>query len=114
LHDLLTGLPNRTMLHKRVEQSIAAAAPSEASVALLVIDLDRFKEVNDTFGHQYGDLLLQQIGPRLSDALQPEDTIARLGGDEFAVLLADADAVRAEQVARKLLAALDRSFSIAD
>ncbi len=114
LHDLLTGLPNRTLLHQRVEQSIVAAAPSNASVALLVIDLDRFKEVNDTFGHQYGDLLLQQIGPRLSDVLQPEDTISRLGGDEFAVLLPGASAVRAEHVARKLLAALDRSFSISD
>ena len=114
LHDLLTGLPNRTLLHKRVEQSIAAAADADTSVALLVIDLDRFKEVNDTFGHQYGDLLLQQIGPRLSDVLQPEDTIARLGGDEFAVLLHSATAVRAEHVARKLLAALDRSFSISD
>ncbi len=114
LHDLLTGLPNRTLLHQRVEQSIVAAAPSNASVALLVIDLDRFKEVNDTFGHQYGDLLLQQIGPRLSDVLQPEDTISRLGGDEFAVLLPGANAVRAEHVARKLLAALDRSFSISD
>jgi diguanylate cyclase (GGDEF)-like protein len=102
------------MLHKRVEEAIAAAAPSGAPVALLVIDLDRFKEVNDTFGHQYGDLLLQQIGPRLSDVLQSEDTISRLGGDEFAVLLPGANVVRAEQVARKLLAALDRSFSISD
>jgi diguanylate cyclase (GGDEF)-like protein len=114
LHDLLTGLPNRTLLHRRVEQSIAAAASGDASVALLVIDLDRFKEVNDTFGHQYGDLLLQQIGPRLSDVLQSADTIARLGGDEFAVLLPGANAARAEQVARKLLTALDRSFIISD
>jgi diguanylate cyclase (GGDEF)-like protein len=114
LHDLLTGLPNRTLLHKRVEQAIADAAAADASVALLVIDLDRFKEVNDTFGHQYGDLLLQQIGPRLSDVLQPEDTIARLGGDEFAVLLPSANAVRGEHVARKLLASLERSFSISD
>src|SRR5205807_7641614 len=79
-----------------------------------VIDLDRFKEVNDTFGHQYGDLLLQQIGPRLADALLPDDTIVRLGGDEFAVLLPGATAVRAEHIARKLLAALDRSFVISD
>jgi diguanylate cyclase (GGDEF)-like protein len=114
LHDLLTGLPNRTLLHERVEQSIAAAATCASSIALLVIDLDRFKEVNDTFGHQYGDLLLQQIGPRLGDVLQPDDTIARLGGDEFAVLLPGATVVRAEHIARKLLAALDRSFTISD
>src|SRR3981081_4067614 len=105
LHDLLTGLAKRHKLQKRVEEAIAAAAPSGEPVALLVIDLDRFKEVNDTFGHQYGDLLLQQIGPRLSDVIQAEDTIARLGGDEFAVLLHSANAVRAEQVARKLMAA---------
>src|SRR5438067_7959354 len=114
LHDMLTGLPNRTLLRRRCEQSIAAAAAGTASVALLVIDLDRFKEVNDTFGHQYGDLLLQQIGPRLGEVLRPEDTIARLGGDEFAVLLPGATVVRAEQIARRLLAALDRSLTISD
>ncbi|TMF05874.1 MAG: EAL domain-containing protein [Chloroflexi bacterium] len=114
LYDLLTDLPNRTMLHLRIEEAITARRSEHTSVALLVIDLDRFKEVNDTFGHQYGDLLLQQIGPRFSDALEPGDTVARLGGDEFAVLLPAADAVRAEQVARKLLRTIDRSFSIAD
>jgi diguanylate cyclase (GGDEF)-like protein len=114
LHDSLTGLPNRTLLHRRVEQAIGDAAIRGDSVALLVIDLDRFKEVNDTFGHQFGDLLLQQIGPRLNDVLQPEDIISRLGGDEFALLLPGATAERAEQVARKLLTALDRAFAISD
>ena len=112
LHDLLTGLPNRRLLHDRVTRAIDAARPQASSVALLIIDLDRFREVNDTFGHQYGDLLLQQIGPRVSDLLGPGDTVARLGGDEFAVLLANADREHAEHVARRLLRALDRAFSI--
>ena len=114
LHDLLTSLPNRRLLHDRVTQAIDAARVQASSVALLVIDLDRFKELNDTFGHQYGDVLLQQIGPRLSDLLEPGDTVARLGGDEFAVLLANADSARAEQIARRLLRALDRAFCIGD
>jgi diguanylate cyclase (GGDEF)-like protein len=113
-HDLLTGLPNRILLHTRVRLAIAAPRPVDADVALLVIDLDRFKEVNDTFGHQYGDLLLQEIGPRLADVLEPHDTIARLGGDEFAVLLPRSDAAHAERVARSILNSLDRSFSILD
>lgn len=114
LHDLLTDLPNRTLLHTRVDDAIAARGSERTSVALLVIDVDRFQEVNDTFGHQHGDLLLQQIGPRLRGVLEPGDTVARLGGDEFAVLLPEADVVRAEQVARTLLRAMERSFSIAD
>ncbi|HEY3061412.1 MAG TPA: EAL domain-containing protein [Chloroflexota bacterium] len=113
LHDLLTDLPNRSLLHSRLEQSILArAGAQDYSVALLLIDLDRFKEVNDTFGHQHGDLLLQEIGPRLRDVLGPHDTIARLGGDEFAVLLPRATALRAERVARRLLSALDQPFEI--
>jgi len=112
-HDLLTDLPNRSLLHSRLEQSIhARSGAGEHSVALLLIDLDRFKEVNDTFGHQHGDLLLQEIGPRLRDVLGPNDTIARLGGDEFAVLLPRATALRAERVARRLLSALDQPFEI--
>jgi diguanylate cyclase (GGDEF)-like protein len=114
LHDLLTGLPNRRLLHDRLAQAIGAAQDQDASVALLVIDLDRFKEVNDTFGHQYGDILLRQIGPRLNDRLEPRDLVARLGGDEFAVLLPNADAERAERVARMLIVALDRSFPVGD
>jgi diguanylate cyclase (GGDEF)-like protein len=112
LHDLLTDLPNRTMLHHRLDQALARRAP-DGSLALLLIDLDRFKEINDTFGHQYGDLLLQQIEPRLRTVLAGGDVVARLGGDEFAVLLTDADAAHAERVARQLLLALDEPFSVA-
>jgi diguanylate cyclase (GGDEF)-like protein len=112
MHDMLTDLPNRTLLHYRLDHAIATRAP-DASVALLLIDLDRFKEINDTFGHQYGDLLLQLIEPRLRSVLRPDDTVARLGGDEFAVLLTGADAMRAERVARRLLDALDAPFDLA-
>jgi diguanylate cyclase (GGDEF)-like protein len=86
-HDLLTGLPNRAVLHDRLAQSLLAAQRKEGCVALLVIDLDRFKDINDALGHDYGDLLLAQLGPRLRTPLRESDTVARLGGDEFAVLL---------------------------
>jgi PAS domain S-box-containing protein len=86
LHDELTGLPNRTLLHDRLSQAILAATREKTPLTLLLVDLDRFKEINDTFGHHQGDLLLQQIGPRLRNVLRASDTIARLGGDEFAIL----------------------------
>ncbi|HEV7664134.1 MAG TPA: EAL domain-containing protein [Chloroflexota bacterium] len=114
LHDLLTGLPNRMLLHTRVQQAIAAPDRGDTSVALLIIDLDRFKEINDTYGHHYGDLLLQEIGPRLQNVVDDSATIARLGGDEFAVLLPATDARHAELLARKLLSALEHSFTISD
>ena len=106
LYDGLTGLPNRTLLHERLHQAILTARREEGSLALLVMDLDRFKEVNDTLGHHYGDLLLREIGPRLQTALREADTIARLGGDEFAVVLPEADAAGAALVAHRLLQAL--------
>ncbi len=113
LHDGLTDLPNRTLLHERLRQAISARdETSSGSVALLVIDLDRFKEINDTFGHQYGDLLLQQIGERLREAIGPAGTIARLGGDEFALLLSNADDLRSQRIARQLLSVLDETFTI--
>ncbi len=86
-HDLLTGLPNRSLLLDRMQQAIGVAYRSEQLLALLILDLDHFKEVNDTLGHYQGDLLLQQVSLRLQNALRPSDTIARLGGDEFAVFL---------------------------
>jgi diguanylate cyclase (GGDEF)-like protein/PAS domain S-box-containing protein len=112
LHDLLTDLPNRTLLHDRLRQAIRTAERDGTSVALLVMDLDRFKEVNDTFGHHYGDLLLRQVGDRLQGALRDADTLARLGGDEFALLLPVSDEVGAADVARRLLQALDEPFAI--
>jgi diguanylate cyclase (GGDEF)-like protein len=87
LHDALTGLPNRTLFRDRVEQSIRDARRGSHGSAVLLMDLDRFKEVNDTLGHHCGDRLLVELAGRLRHALRENDTLARLGGDEFAILL---------------------------
>jgi diguanylate cyclase (GGDEF)-like protein len=89
LHDGLTDLPNRTFLYRQIERAIAGVQRGDGMVALLLIDLDRFKEVNDTLGHDHGDELLVEVAARLRGALRRGDTLARLGGDEFAVLLCD-------------------------
>ena len=109
LHDPLTDLPNRVLLHDRLGQAIASARrePRHQPVALLVLDLDRFKEVNDTFGHHAGDRLLQEVGVRVRGALRESDTVARLGGDEFAAVLPGADAASAAIAAAKIQAALE-------
>jgi diguanylate cyclase (GGDEF)-like protein len=110
-HDALTGLPNRVLLNDRIERALAAAERGEAEVAVMLIDLDRFKEINDTLGHSYGDELLRQVAPRLTDVLRHGDTLARLGGDEFAVLLpAVRDETAVQDVADRLQEALHRTF----
>ncbi|SDF75981.1 diguanylate cyclase (GGDEF) domain-containing protein [Blastococcus aurantiacus] len=112
-HDALTGLPNWVLLRDRLTQALAAAARSESEVALLLIDLDRFKEINDSLGHSYGDKLLGQVGPRLRSVLRDMDTVGRLGGDEFAVLLPSVDGVtEAEAVAERLRQALHQPFDV--
>ncbi len=113
LHDTLTGLPNRALLADRFAQALRTAARDGEPVGLLLIDLDRFKEINDTLGHHVGDELLVQIGPRMAGVLREADTIARLGGDEFAVLLPHVGGVDgAVAVAEKLQEALSRSFHV--
>ena len=113
LTDALTGLPNRTLLHDRTGQAIRQADRELVPTALLLIDLDRFKEVNDTLGHHFGDQLLVQVGQRLQAALRQVDTVARLGGDEFAVLLPRIETREgAVTVARKLQAALEEPFPL--
>jgi diguanylate cyclase (GGDEF)-like protein/PAS domain S-box-containing protein/excisionase family DNA binding protein len=112
LHDPLTDLPNRTLLFDRTEQAILRAQRERQPLALLLLDLDRFKEVNDTFGHHYGDILLQQAANRLRAILRAADTIARLGGDEFAILLPDVDVGHTATVAQKLAAALEEPFMV--
>jgi diguanylate cyclase (GGDEF)-like protein len=112
LHDGLTDLPNRMLFRDRLQQAIAAGRRGGRSVAVLLMDLDHFKEINDTLGHHHGDLLLEQIGPRLQAELRESDTVARMGGDEFAVLLPDSSAAAAGRVAQKLLEALQPAFSV--
>ena len=112
LHDALTGLPNRTLLQDRLDHALQTAQREQGVLSLLLMDLNRFKEINDTLGHQHGDLLLQQVGSRVRDALRASDTVARLGGDEFAVLLPGADAAGAVRVAQAVLAALAAPFDV--
>jgi diguanylate cyclase (GGDEF)-like protein len=112
-HDALTGLPNRLLLKDRVQQAILAARREGHSVAVLLMDLDRFKEINDTLGHHHGDAVLQQIGPRLRAVLRESDTLARLGGDEFAIVLPRvADPAAAIKVVDKLRRALVEPFEV--
>jgi diguanylate cyclase (GGDEF)-like protein/PAS domain S-box-containing protein len=112
LHDELTGLTNRTLLQERLSQTILTAQRENTPLTLLLVDLDRFKEINDTFGHHYGDLLLQQIGPRLRDCIRASDTVARLGGDEFGILLPTTDAANAVTIAQQLLRTLEAPFEL--
>jgi diguanylate cyclase (GGDEF)-like protein/PAS domain S-box-containing protein len=115
MHDGLTNLPNRTMLFDRLEKAIAAAGEENTSLALLLMDLDRFKEVNDTFGHHFGDTLLQQVAYRLRNHVRESDTVARLGGDEFAIVLTGAeDSTTVSRTARKILNALEQPFIVED
>jgi diguanylate cyclase (GGDEF)-like protein/PAS domain S-box-containing protein len=110
-HDNLTGLPNRSLLQDRLAHSIARAERTNRKVAVLFIDLDNFKNINDTLGHDVGDELLRQVARRLTDCVRAEDTIARQGGDEFIVLLDGLDDGRgASLVAQKILNALRKAF----
>jgi diguanylate cyclase (GGDEF)-like protein/PAS domain S-box-containing protein len=111
-HDSLTDLPNRAHLHERLRTWLAAAAASGSFVGLLLLDLDRFKEINDTLGHHTGDLLLRQVSMRLLETAPEAKLVARLGGDEFALILAGADAACAGEAAQRVLAALSRPFDI--
>jgi len=111
-HDGLTDLPNRTLLDERLEAAVAGAQQSGQPLALLIMDLDRFKEVNDTLGHHAGDGLLRQVAARLQAARRARDTVARLGGDEFAMLVPDASADGARTRASELLEALGQPFSV--
>lgn len=111
-HDSLTDLPNRALLQTRLAETILAADDKRRSVSLVMMDLDRFKEVNDTLGHQVGDLLLKALGERLAKALWDIDTVARLGGDEFALLLPLADSSHTMQVIDKVLKVLAEPFVI--
>jgi diguanylate cyclase len=110
--DPLTQLPNRTLFHDRLEQSILTARRENKTFALFIMDLDRFKDINDTLGHQVGDEVLKLVAQRLRAKLRESDTIARMGGDEFAVLLPTVNAKYAGMAARMLLQALRAPFEV--
>jgi diguanylate cyclase (GGDEF)-like protein len=106
-HDGLTGLPNRSLAHKRLDEALGSGR-----AAVLMLDLDRFKEINDTLGHGFGDQVLEEVGKRLRQAVRPTDLVARLGGDEFMVLMHDVDADFAEARARLLLEQLRKPLDL--
>ena len=110
LTDELTGLPNRRFFLERVQVELEAAREQQCEMGLLIIDLDRFKELNDTLGHHAGDALLQQIGPRLRNTLRDDDVLARLGGDEFAVLVPSG--AGAAELADRIRLALEHPFAV--
>jgi diguanylate cyclase (GGDEF)-like protein/PAS domain S-box-containing protein len=112
LHDPLTGLPNRYNLQGRLDQALAAARRDGGHLALMFIDMDRFKNINDTLGHHVGDSLLQEVATRLTDSVRDSDVVARLGGDEFVVVLTGVEATAAGSVADKILKTLGIAYSV--
>lgn len=112
MHDPLTGLANRALLMDRFKVALRVAVRKQGFCSLLMMDLNRFKEVNDTLGHHIGDLLLQEVGKRLKSCLRRVDTLARLGGDEFAVVLLETDINVAATVGKKLLDILLQPFNL--
>jgi diguanylate cyclase (GGDEF)-like protein len=113
LHDPLTGLPNRALFEDRLGRALAEQERRGSSVAVIFLDIDHFKLVNDSLGHQAGDELLKAVAPRLRQALRPGDTVARFGGDEFGILLEDvADESDATRVAERIAAALAKPFVV--
>lgn len=112
-HDMLTGLPNRLLLLDRMEQALAMAERHGKKAAVICLDLDRFKQINDTFGHTIGDLCLKQVAERLRTRLRAADTVARSGGEEFAVVVGDLSCVAdAEKIADDLLSSLRRPLLV--
>ncbi len=112
--DTLTGLPNRLLLSQRVETAIRTAQASDPGFAILFMDLDRFKLVNDSLGHPFGDRVLQEVAARLQTCLRQSDMLCRIGGDEFAMYIHGGDAKVAEQVARRMLDVMLRPFTLDD
>ncbi len=110
--DALTGLPNRRLFFDRLDQALRTAQRDHSHIALLLIDLDRFKDVNDTLGHHTGDLLLQEVGARLQSTVRQSDTVARLGGDEFAALLPATGLTGARRTVRAILACIQEVMAL--
>ena len=114
LHDTLTGLPNRVLLAERIDQAMQRVAGQSGCFALMFIDLDGFKPVNDAFGHHMGDLLLREVALRLREDLRSEDTLARIGGDEFVLLVQLTEPDDAQRLASRQVALVSRSFRVAE
>jgi diguanylate cyclase (GGDEF)-like protein len=113
-YDPLTELPNRNLFYERLESALISGKRENNPLVLMFLDLDDFREINDTMGHQTGDLLLKQLGPRIQSALRDCDTVARLGGDEFGILVPGVDEEGATLTARKILRTLEEPFAIRD
>jgi len=111
-HDSLTNLPNRALLSDRLEQALSLAKRDHSHLALMFLDLDKFKPVNDNYGHATGDLLLKEVSERITDCLRESDTVARVGGDEFIILLPKiTDKQNALLVAEKIRYSLNQDFT---
>jgi diguanylate cyclase (GGDEF)-like protein len=114
-HDALTGLPNRHLFSDRVDQAFKRAKRKNCKLGLLFVDLDKFKPINDTYGHAFGDEVLKEFARRLQSSLRATDTVARVGGDEFMILLEDlGDCNEAEEIRRKIEVALAAPMPIPD
>jgi diguanylate cyclase (GGDEF)-like protein len=113
LHDQLTGLPNRNLLYDRLAHAVAAARREHRPLAVLLVDLDGFKEINDSFGHRRGDEVLAEVARRLQGAVRAADTVGRLGGDEFVAVLPGADCSTALDIAGRMLGDLGQPMTLA-
>lgn len=111
-YDTLTGLPNRNMLNSYTPKAIARCKRKNTGLAIMYLDLDKFKTVNDTFGHELGDLLLKQVAQRLTECVRDGDIVTRQGGDEFVILLEDADKNKLQEIAQRILTKITESFII--
>ncbi|MYN05152.1 diguanylate cyclase [Pseudoduganella sp. DS3] len=113
LHDPLTGLPNRRLLEDRIATAVQHAARQQRRTAVMYLDLDGFKAINDTHGHAYGDEILKQVAQRLVNSSRKEDTVARIGGDEFVIVMGDVDALRdAQEPATKLIEVVAQPYHV--
>ncbi|WP_066051410.1 putative bifunctional diguanylate cyclase/phosphodiesterase [Robertmurraya korlensis] len=112
-HDVVTGLPNRRFIEKRLSRAISNHnGRSKKKIAFLLLDLDRFKHINDSLGHSYGDLLLKEVGDRLSSSLKPNELVCRIGGDEYGILLENTNELKINQMAEDILTALRKTYDI--